>query len=98
MTFAMPSALDLDGAPARPHPHVRPHAQKGVAADLLSALRRFQQKSVRLFFSDGKEGRNRREQIGTHRFHYRHQRRRTRQPRELSELWMEHAKGEALSA
>ena len=54
--FAVPSAFNLDGRTPRPQAHVRPRSQKRVAADLLAALDRLQQKRVRLVFlrSQGK--------------------------------------------
>ena len=85
-----PAAFDLDGRLPRPQPHVGPRSQERVAADLLAALDRLQQKRVWFVLRNRQKSRHRREQVGAHRFHHRHQRGRTRQTRELFELWKGH--------
>ena len=66
-------------ATARHNPLEWLNPDKRIPPHMLATLHRLQQKRVRLFFCDREKGRDRREQIGAHRFHHRHQRRRTRQ-------------------
>src|SRR4026209_1172430 len=54
--FLLPAVSYLDVSPAGPHLHVGARSQKGVAADLLAALHRFQQECVRLI--GGNRGEN----------------------------------------
>ena len=86
LALAPPSAFDFNGRPSRPQPHVRPRSQKCVAADLLAALDRLQQERMWFVFCNRQKRRDRREQVGAHRFHHRHQRCRARQAGEFLEI------------
>ena len=88
--FAPAPALNLHRSLPGPHPHVRPHAQKCIASDLLAPLHRFEQKRVRLVGGNGKKRGNRRQQIGAHRFHHRDQRGLAGQPRKLFKVGLQH--------
>src|SRR6185312_1902823 len=54
--------------------HVRTSAEEGVAANLLSAFNRLEQKGVGFFLSDRKKSRHWCEQVGRDGFDHRHQR------------------------
>src|SRR4029077_11103512 len=67
------AALHHNVSTPRSHLHVGARSQKRVAADLLSALHRFEQESVGLVCGDREKGGDRRQQMGGNRFHHRHQ-------------------------
>jgi hypothetical protein len=63
--------LQQDLIATRPHLKVRAGAKECVASDVLSALDRFEQESVRLVGRDGKKSGDRRQQVGRNRLHHR---------------------------
>ena len=72
--FAGASALQHDILAAGSHLQVRTRSEERVAPDLLSALDRFQQESVRLVGGYGEKSRDRRQQVGRDRLDHRDQR------------------------
>ena len=84
------AAPQFDVATARPHLHVRTRSQKRVAPNLLAALYRLQQKSVRLIGGNREESGNRRQQIRRDRFHHRHQRGLSGKPGEFLVIGTKH--------
>ena len=76
-------SLNLHSSAGGPNPHIRSHAQKRIAPNLLAAFHRLQQKRMRLLVGNRQKGRHRRQQIGAYRPHYWYQRGLARQAREF---------------
>ena len=84
------ATLDLDFGAARLQAQKRTHAEKSVASNLLATFDRLQQEGIGLLVSHGKEGGNRRQQVGGDRLRHRNQRGSARQSQELFVVGTDH--------